>query len=98
MKHEMPILTDEQREYLQSECIRLIAEAAVSGGYRTAMKGLVAEVALAALTAPPVPTLKPIELPDRNANEYWRGIKFLPLAYTSDVKQAIRAAGYEVKE
>lgn len=52
MKHEIPALTAEQREYISAECRRLIAESEVAGaGYRTVAKGLVAQIALAALTA-----------------------------------------------
>lgn len=100
-KHTMPALTERERE-------ELICEARVLAGEYGGKHGELIEIALAALTAepvagwllytaPPVPVLKPIELPEV---EKWRSVDQVraQMSYSHLVADSLISAGYGVKE
>lgn len=102
-----PAMTEEQRQVLIGRLQIYIrtAETAIKAGLATENDLFnldVRKIALAALTSPPAPVLKPIELPGKGGVETTseRSIRDWSngwAAYREEAIKAIRDAGYEVK-
>lgn len=108
-QYPMPAMTEQERQELIELCKTISLWREKYGDFANVMLPAVeaqkiAEIALAALTAPPVQALRPVELPQRlspcaSGYGYSLTANDNGEAYgCNQIIEAIRAAGYEVKE